>query len=184
MSRRTEDEALSITASHPASFKPSLVIRHPCMKISEILTPNPQYIDPDTTLTAAAEKMRLHDVGILPICESDRLIGTVTDRDIVIRSIAIGANPNTTTVREAMTQDIVYCFENEDVEDAAELMERRQVRRLPVLSRTKQLVGIVSLGDLAVRTQREKLAGEVLERISEPRPWAVEASHIYSPPVT
>jgi len=147
------------------------------MKISDILTPNPQCIGPETTLTAAAEKMRLHDVGMLPICEGDRVIGTVTDRDIIIRAIAVGANPNTATVREAMTQDIVYCFENEDIEDAAELMETRQIRRLPVLSRSKELVGIVSLGDLAVRTQREKLAGEVLERVSEPRPWALESRH-------
>jgi len=142
------------------------------MKISEILTPNPQCISPETTLTSAAKKMKSLDVGMLPICERDRLVGTVTDRDITIRAVASGANPNTATVREAMTPDIVYCFDDEDVEDAAELMEQKQVRRLPVLSRDKRLVGILSLGDLAVRSQRDKLAGEVLERVSEPAAFA------------
>lgn len=142
------------------------------MKISEILTPNPQCISPDTTLATAAQKMKSLDVGMLPICENDRLVGTLTDRDITIRSVASGADPNTTTVRDAMTREIVYCFDDEDVEDAAEMMEQKQVRRLPVLSRSKRLVGIVSLGDLAVRTQREKLAGEVLERVSEPAAFA------------
>jgi len=138
------------------------------MKISEILTPNPQCVSPQTSLTAAAGMMKSLDVGILPICENDRLIGTVTDRDITIRGVASGANPQTATVREVMTPDIIYCFDDEDVEDAAELMEQKQVRRLPVLTRNKRLVGILSLGDLAVRTQRDKLAGEVLERVSEP----------------
>lgn len=142
------------------------------MKISEILTPNPQCISPETTLASAAQKMKSLDVGMLPICEKDRLVGTVTDRDIIIRAVASGANPNTATVREAMTPEIVYCFDDEDVEDAAELMEQKQVRRLPVLSRDKRLVGILSLGDLAVRTQRDKLAGEVLERVSEPASFA------------
>ena len=142
------------------------------MKITEILTPNPQCISPDTTLTAAAQKMKSLDVGMLPICENDRLVGTITDRDITIRSVASGADPNTAMVRDAMTRDIVYCFDDEDVEDAAELMEQKQIRRLPVLSRNKRLIGIVSLGDLAVRTQREKLAGEVLERVSEPAAFA------------
>jgi CBS domain-containing protein len=138
------------------------------MKISEILTPNPQCISPETTLAKAAQKMKLLDVGMLPICDHDRLAGTVTDRDIVIRAIAAGADPKTTTVRAAMTQDIFFCFEDDDVEEAAQLMEQRQVRRLPVLNRHKRLVGIVSLGDLAVRTRRDEMVGEVLERVSEP----------------
>ena len=140
------------------------------MKINEILTPNPQCISPETTLTAAAQKMKSLDVGMLPICENDRLVGTLTDRDIAIRSVASGANPNTATVRDAMTREIVYCFDDEDVEDAADLMEQKQIRRLPVLSRSKRLVGIVSLGDLAVRTQRERMAGAILERVSGPTP--------------
>ena len=138
------------------------------MKISEILTPTPQCITPECTVTMAAERMKLLNVGMLPICDRDRLVGSITDRDITIRATSRGANPNTTFVGDVMTKDIAYCFEDEDIEEAAEQMEQRQVRRLPVLNRDKRLVGIVSLGDLAVRTQREKLAGEVLERVSEP----------------
>lgn len=138
------------------------------MKVSEILTPDPQCVSPDTTLTKAAQKMKALDVGTLPICDHDRLAGMITDRDIIVRAIAAGADPNTTTVRAAMTPDIFFCFEEDDIEEAAALMEQRQVRRLPVLNRHKRLVGIVSLGDLAVRTHRDQLVGEVLEQVSEP----------------
>jgi CBS domain-containing protein len=138
------------------------------MKISEILTPNPQCVSPSTTLVHAAQQMKTLDVGMLPVCESDHLIGTITDRDIVVRAIAAGANPVSTLVREAMTCEMIYCFDDEDIAEAALLMENRQVRRLPVINRNKRLIGIVSLGDLAVRTHRERLVGEVLEAISEP----------------
>jgi CBS domain-containing protein len=138
------------------------------MKISEILTPDPQCVTPETTLARAAQKMKALDVGMLPICEKDQLIGTITDRDITVRAVAAGYNPSTTTVQEAMTRKTVYCFDDEDITEAALLMESRQVRRLPVINRDKRLVGIVSLGDLAVRTRRERLVGEVLEGISEP----------------
>ena len=137
------------------------------MKISEILTPDPECVTPETILTQAAQKMKALDVGMLPICENDRLVGTITDRDITVRAVAAGYNPGTTTVREAMTREMVYCFDDEDISEAALLMESRQVRRLPVINRDKRLVGIVSLGDLAVRTHRERLVGEVLEGISE-----------------
>ena len=142
------------------------------MKISEILTPSPQCITPECTVTMAAERMRLLDVGMLPICDKDRLVGSVTDRDITIRATACGANPNSTLVRDVMTKDITCCYEDEDIEQAAKQMEERQIRRLPVLNRDKRLIGIVSLGDIAVRTHREKLAGEVLERVSEPAAMA------------
>jgi CBS domain-containing protein len=137
------------------------------MKISEILTPDPQCISPQTNLTNAAQTMKLLDVGMLPVCDRDRLTGTITDRDITIRAVAAGMNPANTRVAEIMTHQVVYCFDDENVEDAAQLMEQRQLRRLPVLNRDKRLVGIVSLGDLATRTHREKLAGEVLEFVSE-----------------
>jgi CBS domain-containing protein len=138
------------------------------MKISEILTPDPECVTPETTLAQAAQRMKALDVGMLPVCESDRLIGTITDRDITVRAVAAGYNPSTTIVREAMTREMVYCFDDEDIAEAALLMERRQVRRLPVINREKRLVGIVALGDLAVRTHRERLVGEVLVGISEP----------------
>jgi len=143
------------------------------MKIKDIFTANPQCIGPETTLTIAAKRMKALDVGMLPVCEGDRLVGSITDRDITIRAVALGSNPNTTAVREAMTQDVIYCFDDDDIEGAAELMEEKQIRRLPVLTRSKRLVGIISLGDLAVRTQRERLVGEVLERVSEPAALAI-----------
>jgi CBS domain-containing protein len=105
---------------------------------------------------------------MLPICDRDRLLGVITDRDITIRSVAEGHDPRTDRVCDAMTPQVFYCFEENDVADAAQLMRDKQVRRLPVLNENKRLVGIVSLGDLAVETGNEELAGHALEGISEP----------------
>ena len=138
------------------------------MQLREIMTRDVECVGPETTLREAAEKMRSLDVGPLPVCENDRLLGIVTDRDIVVRAIAQGRDPRTTTVREAMTEGIDYCFEDDDTADAARKMRERQIRRLVVLNGDKQLVGIVSLGDLAVKTGDEEQAGETLEEISEP----------------
>jgi len=138
------------------------------MKLKDICTADPQCISPDANLVQAAQMMKSLDVGMLPICENDRLVGTITDRDITVRLIASGLDPRTTTVRDVMTPEVIYCFEEQDVNEAAHLMEERQIRRLPVVNKSKRLVGILSLGDLAVRTGKEKLAGKVLERVSEP----------------
>jgi CBS domain-containing protein len=113
--------------------------------------------------------MRELDVGMLPVCDNDRLVGTVTDRDITIRGVARGLDPKSTPVREVMTHEVVCCFEEQSIEEAGRLMEERQIRRLPVINQDKRLVGIVSLGDLAVRTHSGILAGEVLEQVSEKR---------------
>ena len=112
--------------------------------------------------------MKALDVGMLPVCEQDRLIGSITDRDIVIRALAEGLDPAVTRVREMMTPEVAYCFDDQSVTEAAELMEQKRVRRLPVLDRNQRLVGIVSLGDLAVRTHKDRMAGHVLERVCEP----------------
>jgi CBS domain-containing protein len=138
------------------------------MKVSEVYTPNPQCISPDASLMEAAQRMRSLDVGMLPVCDNDRLAGAVTDRDITIRAVAEGLDPKTTQVRQVLTPEICYCFEKQSINEVAEMMEERQIRRLPVLNEHKRLIGIVSLGDLAVRTGKEKLVGEVLERVSEP----------------
>jgi CBS domain-containing protein len=114
------------------------------------------------------EKMRGLDVGSLPVCQDDRLIGMVTDRDITIRGIAEGRQPDQTSVQEVMTGEVVSVLEDQDVEEAANLMEERQIRRLPVVDHEQRLVGIVSLGDLAVYAGDTRLSGEVLERVSEP----------------
>ena len=138
------------------------------MKVNEIITHDPQVIRPETALIEAAQKMKSMDIGMLPVCDGDRLVGVITDRDITVRGVAQGCDPKTARVQEVMTPEVIYCFDDEDVKEAAKKMEEKQVRRLPVLNREKRLVGIVSLGDLAVRTGKEKLAGEVLERVSGP----------------
>jgi len=138
------------------------------MKVNEIITHDPEVIRPETALIEAAQKMKSMDIGMLPVCDGDRLVGVITDRDITVRGVAQGSDPKTARVQEVMTPEVIYCFDDEDVKEAAKKMEEKQVRRLPVLNREKRLVGIVSLGDLAVRTGKEHLAGEVLERVSEP----------------
>ena len=138
------------------------------MKVNEIITHDPEVIRPEAALIEAAQKMKSMDIGMLPVCDGDRLVGVITDRDITVRGVAQGCDPKTAHFQEVMTPEVIYCFDDEDVKEAAKKMEEKQVRRLPVLNREKRLVGIVSLGDLAVRTGKEKLAGEVLERVSGP----------------
>ena len=138
------------------------------MQLKEMMTPQVEVIAPEATIREAAEKMSHRDIGPLPVCDGERLVGMVTDRDITVRAVAEGRDPATTLVREVMTSDLVYGFEDQDVQDAARLMEQYQIRRLPVLNRSKQLVGIVALGDLAVHPGQQPLAGEVLEQVSEP----------------
>jgi CBS domain-containing protein len=138
------------------------------MQLNEIMTPNPECVPPDATLQQASERMRSLDVGVLPICDHDRLVGMLTDRDIVVRAVATGKDPKNTAVRDAMTPEVVYCFDDQDVAEAANLMRERQIRRLLVLNRDKRLVGVVSLGDLAVDTDDRAGVGAVLQDVSEP----------------
>src|SRR5262249_20123403 len=138
------------------------------MKVNNVMTWGVECISPDATLQEAAERMKALDVGSLPVCDHDRLAGMVTDRDITVRSVSGGHDPQTGRVRDAMTPGIVYCFEDQDVSEAARMMREKQIRRLPVLDRNHKLVGIVSLGDLAVETGDKEMAGQALEGISEP----------------
>jgi CBS domain-containing protein len=112
--------------------------------------------------------MKSLEIGPLPVCDNDRLVGMITDRDITVRATAEGDAPTDVCVRDVMTPEVVYCFEDGPVEEAARLMHEKQVRRLVVLNNDKRMVGIVSLGDLAVETGDEQLAGGALEGISEP----------------
>ena len=136
------------------------------MKIKEILTPGPKYVSPDATLVAAAENMKSGNMGILPICENDILIGTVTDRDITVRAVAEGRNPYTTKVRDVMSSKVIYCFGDQTIEDAAEMMAKSKIRRLPVLDDNNRLVGIISIGDLAARAHQSDLAGRTLAAVT------------------
>ena len=137
------------------------------MLVRDILTKDPQVVRPDASICDAAKKMKQLDVGMLPVCDGERLIGAVTDRDLAIRAVAEGRDANRTFVHEVMSRDVLYCFEEDNLEQAAIIMEEKQVRRLPVLNRQKRLVGIVSLGDLALRADDEVLVEEVLECVSE-----------------
>jgi len=121
------------------------------MKVADLMTPNPQTISPDDNLRYAAELMDELDVGVLPVCDGDRLAGVITDRDITVRATAAGDAPETTTVAEAMTDEVRWCFEDDDVREAERMMRQLQVRRLPVLSHDRRLVGMITLGDLAAK---------------------------------
>jgi CBS domain-containing protein len=139
------------------------------MMIRDIMSGGAECTKPSATLRDAARRMKDLDVGSLPVCgDNERLVGMITDRDIAIRAVAEGNDPDATAVRDVMTPGIIYCYEDDDVSDAAHKMEEFQVRRLVVLNRDKRLVGIVSLGDLAVDTHDDELAGHTLEAISEP----------------
>jgi CBS domain-containing protein len=138
------------------------------MQVKAIMTTTVETVGPDTSLQEAAERMKTLDVGPLPVCDGDRLVGMITDRDIAVRAVSQGFGAAMGKVSDVMTPEVVYCFEDQDVQEAARLMQDHQIRRLVVLNRDKRLVGIISLGDLAVDTGDEKLAGETLEQVSEP----------------
>jgi CBS domain-containing protein len=138
------------------------------MRIAEIMTRDPEVVRSDGFLKDAALRMQQLDVGMLPISEGDRLVGMLTDRDITVRATAKGRDPTTTQIREIMTPEVVYCFEDQEVSEAAKLMQEKQIRRLPVLNQEKRLVGIVSLGDVAVHSGAEKVVSETVKEVSEP----------------
>ena len=138
------------------------------MELRDIMTRNVEVISGDASLKEAATKMKTIDVGFIPVCDGDRLKGILTDRDITIRATADGRDPTKTKVADVMSTDIAYCFEDQELDEAVSLMEARQIRRLPVLNLDKQLVGIVSLGDIAVHAGDRDMAGETLEEISQP----------------
>lgn len=138
------------------------------MKVKDIMTTRVEVLRPGSSLREAAQKMRELDVGPLPVMDGDRVVGVLTDRDITIRATAEGRDPNTTLIQDVMTRNVVFCFEDDDVKEAAKRMSEKQVRRLIVMNREQRLVGIASLGDLAVDTGDEKMAGKVLEQVSKP----------------
>ena len=138
------------------------------MQVREVMTHDVRCIAPTNTLQEAAQKMKRLDVGPLPVCENKKLKGILTDRDIVLRAVAEGLDPKEAQVSEAMTADILYCYDDQEIHEAAQLMTDAQVRRLVVLDREKHLVGIVSLGDLAVESNDDELSGRILEAVSQP----------------
>ena len=138
------------------------------MELREVMTRDVEVVASDAPLRDAAAKMKQLDIGMIPVCDGDRLLGMLSDRDITVRATAEGKDPTKTKVSEIMSTEIVYCLEDQEVEEAVSLMEARQIRRLPVLNQDKRLVGIVSLGDIAVHVGDRELAGETLQEISTP----------------
>ena len=137
------------------------------MKIRDIMTKQVEIVSPNTSLRDAARMMRDSDVGFLPVGENDRLVGTLTDRDIAIRAVAEGKDANA-KVSDAMSPNIEYVFEDQDSSEAAQLMSSKQIRRLPVMSREKRLVGVLAIGDLATKTGDDDVVGQTVQDVSEP----------------
>lgn len=135
------------------------------MQVHDIMSRKVELTNPSTTIRDVARKMRADSIGALPVGENDRLVGMVTDRDIVVRAVAEERLPGSTSVREVMSEKVCYCFEDDEIEEAARIMAEHQVKRLPVLSREKRLVGIVALSDLG-RADGDS-AQTALEGISE-----------------
>lgn len=136
-------------------------------QLKDLMTRDVKLVSPDQSIRDAAQEMRDGDFGMMPVGEDDRLIGTISDRDMAIRAVAAGNGPDT-LVRDVMSEGIAWAYEDDSVEKAAKLMSERQVRRLPVLDRNKRLVGIVALGDFAVDSTEIRPAAQALSEISKP----------------
>lgn len=136
-------------------------------QLKDVMTHNVKILSPDMTIKDAAKQMRDGDFGLMPVGDNDRLVGTLSDRDIVIRAVADGRDANT-KVGDLMSTDVKWAFENDSVEKAHQIMGDNQIRRLPIINAQKRLVGIVALGDLAVDGASTQAAGEALSEISKP----------------
>jgi CBS domain-containing protein len=139
------------------------------VKVREAMHSGASWIAPDMSLTDVAARMDQEDIGALPVGEDDRLIGMITDRDIVVRGFADKSDPLQLKARDVMSQPIIFCTANEELDDAVRIMERKQVRRLPVIDDNRRMVGMLSLGDVAARAPAS-LAAETLRAVSAHHP--------------
>jgi CBS domain-containing protein len=135
------------------------------MKVKEVMHKGVVWVSPDTSLPKIARKMREEDIGAIPVGENDRLVGMVTDRDICCRGLGNGRDPSNLTAREVMSKPILYCRTEQTVGEAVKLMEKKKVRRLPVINEKKRMVGMLSLGDVAQKAKLT-LSGEVMKAVS------------------
>ena len=135
------------------------------MKVKTAMHKGVTWLQPTTSIEQLARLMREHDIGAIPIGENDRLVGMVTDRDVVCRCIAAGLDPKTTTARDVMTEGIIFCIDKQELDDAARIMETKKVRRLPVINGKKRMIGMLSLGDVYHRAP-DHLGGEVMHAVS------------------
>jgi CBS domain-containing protein len=134
--------------------------------VQELMTSNPQTVEPSATVVEAAKVMKERDTGIVPVVQGDRLVGTITDRDVAVRVVAEGKDPQSTTVSEVASKDVVTVEPGQNLDEALRLMAKHQVRRLPVVDDDGTLVGIVSQADVA-RSASDEQTGEVVEEISK-----------------
>lgn len=137
------------------------------MKVREAMTRDVRLVKPDQPISEAASLMAELDIGVLPVEENDRLVGMITDRDIAVRAVAVGRGPDT-PVADVMSREVKYCFEDQSIDEVTQNMGELRIRRLPVLTRDKRLIGILSLGDLAIDEGARDEAGEALGGISRP----------------
>lgn len=137
------------------------------MLVKDIMTKNPETLEPNSPIQQAAEKMKQLDCGFMPIAKNEKIVGIVTDRDITIRAVSSGKNMEELTVEEIMTPRSYHVYENDDIKTAAEKMRHHQVRRLVVLNKDKNISGIISLGDIATKCKNWKLDSGIIEDVSE-----------------
>ena len=135
------------------------------MKVKDAMHKGVEWVEPTTTVLDLAKMMQKHDIGAIPIGENDKLIGMVTDRDIVCRGLTNGKDISKVTARDVMTPAIIWCHADEDLDDATRIMENKKVRRLPVIDKNKRMVGMLSLGDVS-HAGKSKISGEVLQAVS------------------
>lgn len=138
------------------------------MKAKDIMTKNVTFINPAATVTEAAQLMQKHNIGAVPVCDQNGVVGLITDRDIVVRNVAHGTNPQNTPVRDVMTSQVTSVQPDTDIDDVSRIMSKNQIRRLPVVE-NNQIVGMVSLGDVAKEAKYETEVADTLLDISENR---------------
>ncbi len=134
------------------------------MKVNEVMTYGVDFVRPDSTIREIAEKMRDKNEGVIPVFDGSEPVGMVTDRDIVVRAIAEGKEPSATRVKDVMTPEVFFCMEDMDLEEAAHIMEHQKIRRLLVKDEKGNVIGILSIGDIATSTPKE-FTGEVLKEV-------------------
>ncbi len=138
------------------------------MQVQEIMTKDLEMASPSDSLFEVAKKMKSLDVGCMPVQDRNRIVGIVTDRDIVVRGMAIEKNPSDMSVNQIMSTNIASCFSDDSLEDAAHIMEEKKIRRLMVMDHNNTPVGVVSLGDIAAKSHQADLSNEILENVSQP----------------
>ena len=137
------------------------------MQVSQIMNRNVRVIRPDTNVRQAAQEMKTLDVGALPVCDGQSLLGMITDRDIAIRAVADAKDPQNTRVSDIMSPEVVWCFDDASTEEVAAKMADHQVRRIPIVDRQKKLVGVVALADLATSQEDSDTKADTIEGVSE-----------------